>query len=154
MRIPLKSAPQEIIYAYNLSTLVDNQGWIYMRIEKGMCGFKQAGIVTNQELVKHRAPFGYHHVQQTPGMKVHYNRNTISSLVVNIFCVQCSSLDDAEHFLNPLRAKDIITVDMEGAVYIGIQLDWDYVHRNVTLSIPNYMRKALHIFQHILMGCK
>ena len=98
MRIPLKSAPQEIIYAYNLATLVDDQGWIYMRIEKGMCGLKQAGIFTSQELVKQMAPFGYHHVQQTPGMMVHDNRNTISSLVVNIFCVQYSSLDDAEHF--------------------------------------------------------
>ena len=43
---------------------------------------------------------------------------------------------------------------MKAAVYIGIQLDWDYVNRTVTLSIPNYMRKALHIFQHILMGSK
>ena len=36
MRIPLKITPQEIIDAYNLTALVNNQGWIYMRIEKGM----------------------------------------------------------------------------------------------------------------------
>ena len=52
MRIPLKITPQEIIDAYNLTALVDYQGWIDMRIEKGMYGLKQAGIVANQELVK------------------------------------------------------------------------------------------------------
>ena len=50
MRIPLKIIPQEIIDAYNLATLilVDNQGRIYTRIEKGMYGIKQAGIIANQ----------------------------------------------------------------------------------------------------------
>ena len=32
MRIPLKSIPQDIIDSYNLKALVDDQGWIYMRI--------------------------------------------------------------------------------------------------------------------------
>ena len=43
---------------------------------------------------------------------------------------------------------------MGAAVYIGIKLDWDYVHRTVTLSIPKYVRNNLHIFQHIIMGYK
>ena len=43
---------------------------------------------------------------------------------------------------------------MEAAVYIVIKLEWDYVHRTVTYSIPNYVRKALHRFQHILRGGK
>ena len=40
MRIPLKIIPQEIIDAYNLTEMVYNQGWIYMRIEKGFYGLK------------------------------------------------------------------------------------------------------------------
>ena len=48
MRIPLKMIPQEIIDAYNLTALVDNQGWIHMRIEKGMYGLKQAGTIANK----------------------------------------------------------------------------------------------------------
>ena len=62
MRIPLKIIPQEIIDAYNLTALVDEQGWIYMRIQKFMYGLKQSGIIANQEVVKHMAPFGYHTV--------------------------------------------------------------------------------------------
>ena len=40
---------------------------------------------------------------------------------------------------------------MEATVYIGIKLDWDYVNRTVTFSMPNYVRKAMHRFKHILM---
>ena len=50
MRIPLKIVPQEIVDAYNLTALVDEQGWIYMRIKKVMYGFKHAGIIANQYL--------------------------------------------------------------------------------------------------------
>ena len=40
MRIPLKIIPQEIIDTYDLKALFDDQGWIYMRIKKGMYGLK------------------------------------------------------------------------------------------------------------------
>ena len=48
MRILLRIIPHEIIDAYILTTLVDNQGWIYIRIEKGVYGLKQARIIANQ----------------------------------------------------------------------------------------------------------
>ena len=88
IRILLKIIPQEIIDSYDLNALVYNQGWIYMRIEKGMYGMKQAGIIANQELVKNMTPFGYHPVKHTPGLWVHNNKKTLFSLVVNDFCVQ------------------------------------------------------------------
>ena len=59
-----------------------------MRIKKGMYGLKQADIISNQELVKHMAPFRYHLVKHTPGLWVHNNRKTLFSLVVDDFCVQ------------------------------------------------------------------
>ena len=80
-------------------------------------------------------PFGYHTVQHTPGLLVHDNRYTIFSLVVDDFCIQYSSTEDADNFLNALSAKYLITVDMEATVYIGITLEWYYVPRTVTLSI-------------------
>ena len=56
--------------------------------------------------------------------------------------------------LYTLRAKYLIIVDMDATVYIGIKLKWDYVHRTVTLSMPSYVHKALHRFQHTLRGGK
>ena len=69
-----------------------------MRIEKGMYGIKQAWIIANQELVKHMAPFGYHAVKHTPGLWVHNSREKLFSLVVNDFCVQYCSTEDADDF--------------------------------------------------------
>ena len=43
---------------------------------------------------------------------------------------------------------------MEATVYIGIKLTLDNVHITVTLSMPSYVNKALHRFQHILRGGK
>ena len=76
------------------------------------------------------------------------------SLVVDDFCLQYSSTKDSDSFKKSLGAKYLITVDMAASVYIGIKLEWDYVHRNVTLSITNYVRNALHRFQHILSDDK
>ena len=119
-----------------------------------MYGLKQAGIIANQEMVKHMAPFGYHPVKHTPGLWVQNSRKIILSLVVDDFCVQYSYTEDADHFLNALRSKYLITVDMDATVYIGIKLTWDYLHRTVTLSMPSYVQKALHRLQHILRGGK
>ena len=43
---------------------------------------------------------------------------------------------------------------MVATVYIGIKLEWDHVHRTVTLSMPSYVRKDFHIFHNILRGGK
>ena len=43
---------------------------------------------------------------------------------------------------------------MAVTVYIRIKLEWDYVHINVTLSMPSYVWKALHRLQHIMRGGK
>ena len=47
-RITLKIIPQEIIDDYNLTALVDDQGWVCMRIKKGMYSLKQAGIIADE----------------------------------------------------------------------------------------------------------
>ena len=100
------------------------------------------------------APFGYHPVQHTPVIWVHDSIKTIFSLVVENFCVKYFSIEDADHFFKAFGYKYLITVDMAETVYIGIKLEWEYVHINVTLSIPSYVRKALHRFQHIVIGGK
>ena len=91
-----------------------------MRMDKGMYGLKEARIIANQELVKHMAPFGYHPVQHTPGLWVHDNRHTIFSLVVDNFCVQYFSIEDAN--LDPgvdttlLKTRFSVLTDAVGAL--------------------------------------
>ena len=60
--------PKEIISAYNILTLQDNNGWVYMKICKVVYRLKQAGIIANLELKKDVAKFGYCPVRFTAGL--------------------------------------------------------------------------------------
>ena len=62
MKLHLHIIPQEIIDEYSLHNLVDNDGWVYPKIIKGMYGLKQAGIIANMKLTKHLDKFGYYPV--------------------------------------------------------------------------------------------
>ena len=55
----------EIFEEYVLRDKVDDKGWIYIQINKGMYGLKQVGVIENQELIKHLKPYGYHPVKLT-----------------------------------------------------------------------------------------
>ena len=52
MLLQLVIISEEIILKYNLRDLVDNNGWVYIEIRKGMYGLPQAGIIANQLLEK------------------------------------------------------------------------------------------------------
>ena len=53
MKLDVSIIPEEIVESYNLSTIQDNNGWVYMKICKGMYGLKQSGIISNLELKKY-----------------------------------------------------------------------------------------------------
>ena len=57
-KIALKIIPQEIIEKYDLS---NNQcdGCLYIRIEKGIYGLVQAGIIAHEALKEHLQPYVY-----------------------------------------------------------------------------------------------
>lgn len=59
MKIPLAIIPQEIIDQYQLLQFVTKDGYVYVRISKGMYGLPQAGILANQQLERLLNPHGY-----------------------------------------------------------------------------------------------
>ena len=50
MKLQISIIPKEIIEAYNLYNIQYNNGWVYMKIYKGVYGLKQAGIISNLEV--------------------------------------------------------------------------------------------------------
>jgi hypothetical protein len=50
MCLCLDIIPEEIILAYNLCNIVKPDGWVYIKIRKGMYGLPQAGILANKLL--------------------------------------------------------------------------------------------------------
>ena len=49
MKLHISFIPEDIINRYNLKELVVD-GFVYIRIQKGIYGLKQAAILTNQQL--------------------------------------------------------------------------------------------------------
>ena len=55
MRIPIDMIPDVIMDEYNLCPLIHN-GFVYVKIRRGMYGLPQAGCLANDQLIKHLAP--------------------------------------------------------------------------------------------------
>jgi hypothetical protein len=56
--------------------------------------------------------------------------------------------EHALHLKQTLEENYKVTLEWDGRRYIGITLDWDYKRRQVHLSMPGYIKKALKQFKH------
>ena len=147
MWMPRWIFPQAFIDEYNLEPLFINDR-ILTKIIGGMYGLPQAGRLAYIDLIKFLQRYGYVRAGLTPGLFKHITRPTIFSLVVDDFGVKYNSINDALHLINTLKIRYKITVDWEGSIFCGIHLNWNYQQGEVTLSMPNYVNKALQRFNH------
>ena len=87
MNIALGIVPDKIIPQCNLCALASN-GWVYMKIRKGLPGLKQEWCIVNDCLQLHLSKFGYAPVTRTPSLWEYATKNIISLLVVHDFGVK------------------------------------------------------------------
>ena len=71
-----------------------------------------------------------------------------SHLSLMIFGVKYVDKEHALHLKSTLEDNYGVTTEWDGKRYIGITPDWDYERRQVHLSMPSYIAKALKVFQH------
>ena len=128
--------------------MVDNKGYLLVRVEKGMYGLPQAGIIAQQLLEKRLEAEGYHQSATTPGYWTHEWRPISFSLVVDDFGVKYVGEEHANHLLSVLRKYYVVDKNAEGSEYCGIALDWDYENQKVHLSMPGYCPETLQCFRH------
>jgi hypothetical protein len=147
MVINLASLPQETIYKYDLGELAQD-GKVYIEIHKGMYGLPHAGILTNELLQRNIAKDGYRPTTHTHGSWTHDTRPISFSLVVDDFGVKYVGREHAEHLMACIKKKYNISSDWNGSDYCGLTLDWDYKKSTVDLSMPGYIKAALHKYQH------
>jgi hypothetical protein len=72
------------------------------------------------------------------------------TLVVDDFGVQYVGADYAQHLIAALETEFIVSKDWTGGLYCGITINWDYANKHVDISMPGYIKDALHKFQHPL----
>jgi hypothetical protein len=147
MVINLSSLPQETIDKYNLIELAPDRK-VYIEIQKGMYGLPQAGILANELLQRNLAKDGYRPTQHAHGLWTHDTRPISFLLVVDDFGVKYVGCEHAEHLMEFIKKNYNISSDWNGSAYCSLTLDWDYKYGTVDLSIPGYIKAALHKYQH------
>ena len=152
IRLPLEYLPDKFIEQYSLHQFMHN-GSILFSIDKGMYGLPQAGLLAQRQLQKLLEKHGYSQDKFVPCLYSHVTRPITFTLVVDDFGIKYHNRDDVEHLLGALRELFEITVDWNGTKYLGITLRFDSSARTVSLSMPDYIRKALLRFApHLTHG--
>jgi hypothetical protein len=113
-----------------------------------MYGLPQAGRLANLQLQKFFEPHGYVPCPITPGLWKDLHSNLQFTLVVDDFGVRYTKKSNVDLLLTTLQKEYNCSTDWTGDRYIGLSLDWDYVKRTVTLSMPGYIERALTRFEH------
>ncbi len=71
MQLRIADMPNNAIKHYHLTDLATPDGYVYCKIQKGMYGLPQAGIIAQQLLEKQLRQHGYRQSETTPGLWKH-----------------------------------------------------------------------------------
>ena len=150
MIISLKQLSMFIIDKFNLHEIAHNNN-VMVKIVKGMYGLAQAGRLAQDRLVAHLLAHGYEQSRLVPMLFRHITRPIAFTLIVDDFGIKYTTLTDVEHLFTVLRKIFIITTDMSGEAYIGLHILHDLIKHTITISIPDYVTKAITRFApHLL----
>jgi hypothetical protein len=147
MHVPIWMLPDAIIDQYNLHPLFHN-GYVYVKIRRGMYGLTQAGRIANDQLIVFLKPHGYKPCPLMHGLWRHVTRDIVFSSVVHNFGVRYTARADADHPINTLQQAYEISKNWTGAQYCGLSLHWDYINRTCDMSMSGYIQHALLRFTH------
>lgn len=159
MRITRDQLPTDIVARYGLETYMNkgasgkrSHDWVMVEIVKGIYGLPQAGRLAQEKLVKHLAKHGYTASDDTSCLFSHVSRPSKFTLVVDDFAIKYNSDADLDHLLDALREDYVITVDREIKKYVGMTVVFDREANTVSLSMPDYVMKALRRFNVVIAG--
>ena len=128
--------------------VVDKYGFFYGKIRKVMYGIKQSARIDFDCLLKLMKTHEYHPLRSNSGMWCHETLPTKFALFVGDFGIKYTNPDCAHHLVYALKKYYTISIYWIGKHYCGLNLDWNHDKKYTNLSIPGYITKSLHKFQH------
>ncbi len=114
-----------------------------------MYGLPQASILTNKLLKQQLNAKGYYHCQHTPRLWCHVWQDISFCPVADNFGIKSASRNHVLHLKTTLEEHYTVTMDWDGSLFCGINIDWNYPAGTINLNMPNYIPKALLKFQHL-----
>ena len=88
MKLKLSELPKDFVTLYNLASKVEENGFVYLKIRRGMYGLPQSGILAQQLLEKQLNNKGYSQENFVPGLWTHSWRPITFTLCVGDFGVK------------------------------------------------------------------
>ena len=125
-----------------------HHGCVYVEVQKGIYGLKEADILAYTALIKHLEPYGFYPVRYTPGLWRHKTSNILLTLAVDNFGIKCYNKCQVDHLFKALRTKYEISVDWTGCNYCGLTIQWQDDKEYVDIYMPGYVQAVLQSFQH------
>ncbi len=148
MHMKIKALPAKNIKLYKLNDKAMSDGFIYIKIQKGMYGLPQAGILAQELLKKCLNKHGYCQSPLTPGLWRHDFRPISFTLCVDDFRIKYIGHEHAKHLASILSKHYRWLHDWNGQQYLGMNLNWDYRGQAVHVSMLGYVPEILARFQH------
>ncbi len=103
MRMKLSNLPQEFVDLYYPTKIAEVNGNVCIKVQKGMYGLPQAGILAHRLLEQRLNEHGYQQSQVTPGLWKHALRPISFMLCVDNFGVKYVGREHAEHLFQVLN---------------------------------------------------
>ena len=113
MKTRYKYVPEDIKQRYNLDSKVTINDYIYVKLQKGMPGLKQATLLAYEHLKNCLYQYRYKPIPGTAELWKHKHRPTVFCLCVNDFSIKYQSKQDTDHLYNAIGANFQYTVDKE-----------------------------------------
>jgi hypothetical protein len=110
----LELFPKDVIIEYNLRNKVDSNGNVHCKVQQGMYGLPQAGIIAQKLLEERFHKAGYTQSKITPGYWKHTWHPISFTLVMDDFGVKYIGKEHVHHLLQMLRQDYEIEEDWEG----------------------------------------
>ena len=99
-KIKLSDIPEEVIKAYNLNEKATPDGWVYIKVIRGMYGLPQAGSLGHDLLESRLNKEGYYQSKIASGLWKHKTRPIQFVLVVDDFGIKFINKADLDHLIH------------------------------------------------------
>jgi hypothetical protein len=135
MRMKLSNLPQEFVDLYDLTKIAEENGNVYIKVQKGMYGLPQAGILAHRLLEQWLNEHRYQQSQVTPELWKHLLRPISFTLCFNNFGVKYIGREHPKHLIEVLNMHYKCSQDWDGKKYLGMDIDWDSKQRKIHVSM-------------------
>jgi hypothetical protein len=99
MRLKLSDLPHNFVDMYDLTKFAQDNDNVCIKIQKGMYGLPQAGILAQQLLEQLLNEYGYQQSQITPGLWKHTTQPISFTLCIDSFGVKYVGREHTDHLL-------------------------------------------------------